>query len=227
MALLHATAAVALAKIAVVQPGDTTFARAAALALLVGSAALWASLDGWMRRPDGGRTWFITGLAAGPLSGLLSVIGRAVFVDNTSTSELGPALTSGAAFTALLIILPAGLGLFVGGRLPRPGGDLDDTGDAGDAGDDRRTPASTAAASETPADSTDTEDAGDAGATEDDHEVWKAPAVAEIPSTSSTARARTKPDEREETVLLKKPRPHRRPRPAPRDGSRDTGRTED
>ncbi|RZQ65619.1 B-4DMT family transporter [Amycolatopsis suaedae] len=117
MALLHAAAAVVQAKIAVFSPDDADLARIVAVALLVGAAALWSALDGWWRRPDRGKVWFIASLVAGPVSGLLSVIGRAVFVDQTGISELGNALTGGAAFTALLILLPAGLGLFVGGKL--------------------------------------------------------------------------------------------------------------
>jgi hypothetical protein len=35
-------------------------------------------------------------------------------------NELGPALTGGAAFTALLVLIPAGLGLLVGGKLEAP-----------------------------------------------------------------------------------------------------------
>ena len=51
------------------------------------------------------------------MAGILYVIGRAVFVDQTSASDLGGALTGGAAFSALLVLVPAGLGLFVGGRI--------------------------------------------------------------------------------------------------------------
>jgi hypothetical protein len=47
----------------------------------------------------------------------LYVIGRAIFVDSAGTSELWPALTGGAAFTALLVLVPAGLGLLVGARI--------------------------------------------------------------------------------------------------------------
>lgn len=117
MALLHAIADTALAKAAVFQPTGLTSYRILAIALLVGAAALWAAIDGWLRHQDLGRTWLIAALVSGPVSGILYVIGRAVFVDHSGTSELGPALTGGAAFTALLVLIPAGLGMFVGGRL--------------------------------------------------------------------------------------------------------------
>lgn len=117
MALPHAIADTALAKAAVYEPTGLTPYRVAAIALLVGAAALWSAIDGWLRREDLGRTWLIAALVAGPVSGIVYVIGRAVFVDQAGTSELGPALTGGAAFTALLVLIPAGLGVFVGGRL--------------------------------------------------------------------------------------------------------------
>ncbi|MCP2253974.1 hypothetical protein LY13_002732 [Prauserella aidingensis] len=189
MAVLHAAATVALAKIAVFQPGETTLARSAALALLVGAAALWSALDGWARRPDGGRTWFIAGLVAGPAAGVLGVVGKAVLVDRTGVSELGAALTSGAAFTALLVLVPAGLGLVVGSRLPRPGSDLD--GDDGDGATGSAAAIGAAAAADTPG-------------------------AAESPAAGSAAPTPAGRDERNETVLLAKPRPDRRPRPTPR-----------
>ncbi|WP_410640060.1 B-4DMT family transporter [Amycolatopsis sp. lyj-346] len=120
MAVLHGVALTLLAKYAVYHPTEQTLAVSLTLAVLVGAAALWAALDAWRGVPDGGRAWFIAALVAGVVSGILYVIGRAVFVDQTGVSELGGALTGGAAFSALLVLVPAGLGLFVGGRISRP-----------------------------------------------------------------------------------------------------------
>jgi hypothetical protein len=54
-----------------------------------------------------------------------------VFVDQPGVSALGGALTGGAAFSALLVLIPAGLGLFVGGRIGRSkSADSDDSEDA-------------------------------------------------------------------------------------------------
>ncbi|MBK1788142.1 B-4DMT family transporter [Prauserella cavernicola] len=139
LAVLHAAATVALAKIAVFQPTESTTVTAVVLALLVGAALLWSSLDAWLGLTDPGRTWFIAALLAGPLAGILSVIGRAVFVDQTGMSELGSALTGGAAFTALLVLVPAGLGILVGGRLRSPH-DNRDTDGADDADGDSPKP---------------------------------------------------------------------------------------
>ncbi|TCP46267.1 hypothetical protein EV191_11464 [Tamaricihabitans halophyticus] len=121
LAIVHAAVQVALAAVEAHMPTDLNLVRPIVVALLVGVAALWGALDGWSRLVDRGRTWFIAALVAGPVSGVLAVIGRATMVDQTGVSELGPALTGGAAFIALLIMVPAGLGLVVGGRMqPAP-----------------------------------------------------------------------------------------------------------
>lgn len=120
MAVLHGVALTLLAKYAVYHPTDQTLAVSLTLAVLVGAAALWAALDAWRGVADRGRAWFVAALVAGVVSGILYVIGRAVFVDQTGVSELGGALTGGAAFSALLVLVPAGLGLLVGGRIGRP-----------------------------------------------------------------------------------------------------------
>ncbi|RSM80317.1 hypothetical protein DL991_10940 [Amycolatopsis sp. WAC 01375] len=125
MALLHGAAVTVLAKYEVFNPTDKTLATSLALAVLVGAAAGWSAVDAWRGKPERGRNWFIAALIAGPVSGVLYVIGRAVFVDQTGVSELGGALTGGAAFSALLVLIPAGLGLFVGGRITKTGDDED------------------------------------------------------------------------------------------------------
>ncbi|MBB4684656.1 B-4DMT family transporter [Amycolatopsis jiangsuensis] len=128
MAVVHAVAMTLLAKWSVFHPTGQSVLISLTLAVLVGVAALWSAVDGWLGKPDRGRAWFIGGLVAGVVSGILYVIGRAVFVDETGVSELGPALTGGAAFTALLVLVPAGLGLFVGSRIRRPATTGDDAG---------------------------------------------------------------------------------------------------
>ncbi|WP_177242588.1 B-4DMT family transporter [Amycolatopsis marina] len=125
MAVLHAIAAVVLAKVTVFRPTEVDLVTVAVVAVLVGTAALWSALDAWLRVPDHARAWFIGSLIAGPVAGVLTVIGRSLFVDQTGLSALGGALTGGAAFTALLILVPAGLGMLVGGRLAKPDEDSD------------------------------------------------------------------------------------------------------
>jgi hypothetical protein len=120
MAVIYAAAETLLAEIQVGNPDSGSVLDPIVLAVLVGVSGLWAGVDGWLRRPRRGMNWFYGALVAGVLAGLLSVIARAVFVDQTGIWALGPALTGDAAFIALLIMLPAGLGIAVGGRLEPP-----------------------------------------------------------------------------------------------------------
>lgn len=128
MAVVHAVAMTLLAKWSVFHPTGQAVPTSLTLAALVGVAALWSAVDGWRGKLDRGRAWFIAGLVAGVVSGILYVIGRAVFVDETGVAELKSALTGGAAFTALLVLIPAGVGLFVGSRIRRPARTTDEDG---------------------------------------------------------------------------------------------------
>jgi hypothetical protein len=122
MAVVYAAAETVLAAVQVDHPDGGSILDPIVLALLVGVSGLWAGVDGWLRKPRRGMTWFYSALVGGVLAGLLSVIARAAFVDQTGLWALGPALTGDAAFIALLIMLPAGLGIAVGGRLQPPSG---------------------------------------------------------------------------------------------------------
>lgn len=126
MAVVYAAAETLLAKVQITNPSSGSVLDPVVLALLVGVSGLWGGLDGWLRRPRRGMSWFYGALLAGVLAGLLTVIAKAVFVDQTGIWALGPALTGDAAFIALLIMLPAGLGIAVGGRLPAPEGRADE-----------------------------------------------------------------------------------------------------
>lgn len=118
MAVIYAAAETLLAKVQVNHPDSGSILDPIVLAVLVGVSGLWAGVDGWRRKR--GMHWFYAGLIGGVLAGLLTVIAKALFVDQTGVWALGPALTGDAAFIALLIMLPAGLGIAVGGRLERP-----------------------------------------------------------------------------------------------------------
>lgn len=126
LALLHGAGALVVAKTALYRDINNTVVTSIVFAVLIGVAVGWGSVDGWLRREDRFRNWFIGGLVAGPVAGVLSVIGRALFVDETGAAELAPALTSGAAFTALLVIMPAGLGMLVGLTMQPPHGQAAD-----------------------------------------------------------------------------------------------------
>lgn len=117
MGVLHAIGVTAVAKLNAVGSSGIWPGKIVSIALLVGVAAAWAAVDGWLLRRDRGRDWFVAGLITGPVAGVLGVVGRATLVDQTGVGALSDALTGGAAFTALLVIVPAGVGLFAGSRL--------------------------------------------------------------------------------------------------------------
>ncbi|WP_209646817.1 hypothetical protein [Kibdelosporangium banguiense] len=116
LAFVLAGADVGLAAIAV-HTSSLSVIRSIVLGVVAGAAALWAALDGWHQLADRGRIWVLAAVIAGFASGLLRVIGKAIFVDETGLSSLGSALTGDAAFGALVILVPAGLGLLVGSRI--------------------------------------------------------------------------------------------------------------
>jgi hypothetical protein len=116
LAVVLAGADVGLAALAV-HDSNLSVLRSIVLGVVAGLAALWAAVDGWRRLADRGRAWVIASIFAGFASGLLRVIGKAIFVDETGLSSLGSALTGDAAFGALLVLVPAGLGLLVGARI--------------------------------------------------------------------------------------------------------------
>lgn len=128
MAVLHAVVQTGVAMARVDAPGTITFVRPGALGVLAAAAVFWGGMDGWLRRtrPGRGMAWFVAGLLAGPLAGVLGLLGESMLVDHTGTEALSSALTSGAAFTALLVMIPAELGLVLGGLVqprrtgPRP-----------------------------------------------------------------------------------------------------------
>ncbi|MCG8917759.1 B-4DMT family transporter [Actinokineospora sp. PR83] len=128
LAVVHAVVAVVVAAVKAGNPTGQSVVEAISLGGLVGVAAVWAAVDGWRQVPERGMAWVLAALVAGVGSAVLQVIGRGIFVDQTGVSALGGALTGGAAFTALLVLLPAGLGLVVGPRLDpdRPHEDEDE-----------------------------------------------------------------------------------------------------
>ncbi|MDR6595455.1 hypothetical protein ACFFSW_36760 [Saccharothrix longispora] len=117
--LVHGGVQVGTSAVEVHSPGAASSVRYIALGLLVVIGLLWAALDAWRGLEDRGMVWFFAGLVAGPLAGLVGVVGRS-WVDRTGLEALGPALTGGAAFTALLVMATAVVGLAVGGALPQP-----------------------------------------------------------------------------------------------------------
>lgn len=113
MGLLHGAVQTGVAAVAVRSP-EATSVSTIAIGLLVVAAVLWGGVDALRELPSPGMQWFIAALIAGPFAGALGVIGSALLVDQTGQEALWVALTGGAAFTALLILAPAGLGLLLG-----------------------------------------------------------------------------------------------------------------
>jgi hypothetical protein len=114
MAVVHAAAETVRADFGVQHPTSRTLFEAIVLGVLVGVAAVWGAVDKWRDVADAGRAWLIASLVAGWGAAILSIIGKSVFVDQTGVAELGGALTGGAAFTALLVLVPAAIGLVAG-----------------------------------------------------------------------------------------------------------------
>jgi hypothetical protein len=120
MAVVNGAAQTVLGAVEAGHPTSDDVVEPIAVAVLAGIALCWGAVDGWLHKPGRGMAWFYASLIGGLLAGVLGVIGKAAFVDATGVWALSSALTGGAAFTALLILIPAALGLAVGGKLLHP-----------------------------------------------------------------------------------------------------------
>ncbi|GAA1297699.1 hypothetical protein [Saccharothrix xinjiangensis] len=121
LGLLHGAVQTGVVAVGVHSPGAASSTRYIALVLLVVVGGLWGALDAWRGMRGPGMVWFSAGLVAGPVAGVVGVAGRSL-VDQTGWESLGSALTGGAAFTALVVMATAGVGVAVGSRLPQAEG---------------------------------------------------------------------------------------------------------
>lgn len=143
MALVHFVARTALAAGVAALPGQGSVLRMITLVAVVLIAVVWGGLDGITARraedaaggrPDGvDRTmlWLKASVVAGVLAGLVSWIFTAISGLAVSNNSVFFEVTSGAAFTVLLVFIPAvisvSLGRWLAGRGdktpedPRPG----------------------------------------------------------------------------------------------------------
>ncbi len=121
LAVVHAVAETVRADYGVAHPTSRTLFEAIMLGVLVGVAAVWGAVDTWRDVPERGKVWLIASLIAGWGAAILGIIGKSIFVDQTGVADLGGALTGGAAFTALLVLVPACLGFLAGRWIRVPG----------------------------------------------------------------------------------------------------------
>ncbi|PRY28678.1 B-4DMT family transporter [Umezawaea tangerina] len=120
MGLLHGAVQAGVVAVNVRSPEASSSVRVIAFGLVVVVALLWGALDAWRGMDGRGLCWFFAALVAGPLAGVLGVLGTGLLVDQTGTESLWPALTGGAAFTALVVLVSAAIGMGVGNLLPQP-----------------------------------------------------------------------------------------------------------
>ncbi|MCG8923547.1 B-4DMT family transporter [Lentzea sp. CC55] len=118
MGLLHGAVQTGVAAVGVRSP-EAGAVRPIAIGLLIAAAVIWGAVDTLRDLEGRGMQWFVAALIAGPFAGALGVVGSALLVDQTGQEALWVALTGGAAFTALLVLAPAGLGMLLGGFLAR------------------------------------------------------------------------------------------------------------
>jgi hypothetical protein len=121
LAVVHAAAETVRADFGVHHPTSRTVFEAIMLGVLVAVAAVWGAVDTWRDLPERGKVWLIAALIAGWGAAILGIVGKSIFVDQTGVADLGGALTGGAAFTALLVLVPACIG-FLAGRWIRVSG---------------------------------------------------------------------------------------------------------
>lgn len=120
MILVHVAGQTAMSLVRASAPELVPIAEASILGVLVAVAVGWGVADGWLRRDGAASGWIVAALVTGPVAGLLGVIVRAGFIDATGMAAVWPAVTGGAAFTALLVLLPAVAGIGAGRMLHRP-----------------------------------------------------------------------------------------------------------
>lgn len=122
LGLLHGAVQAGTVAVSVHSPEAISRLRPIALGLVVVMGVLWGALDAWRKFEGRGMAWFFASLLAGPLAGVTGVLGTSLLVDQSGIEALGPALTGGAAFTALVVLVTAAIGMGLGNLLPQPSG---------------------------------------------------------------------------------------------------------
>ncbi|QXQ15452.1 B-4DMT family transporter [Skermania piniformis] len=93
--------------------------RWAGLAVVVLAALVWGLLDGRRDRPDQALRWVQSGAAAAVIAGVVAWLLDRLPGFYLGDNQLIFELTSGAAWTLLLVVIPAMVGVALGGRFAR------------------------------------------------------------------------------------------------------------
>lgn len=123
MTAAHVIARVLLGIIITAAPLQGVLTRNIFLGLVILIALVWAALDGLMdarRHPvaedrvDLIMRWIVTGLITGVAAGFICYLLALLGADGLGSQGLFFDLTSGAAGTALMVIVPAAIGIAIG-----------------------------------------------------------------------------------------------------------------
>jgi len=123
MMLVHVAARTALGFAALSWPTSGQLQRIIGFVVVV-IAALWSGLDTLREnladdeRAGLTQRWLTAAVVAGPVAGLVGWAIEGLFIDSIGTSALAGDIIGGGAFTALLIFVPAVVGMMFG-RLAR------------------------------------------------------------------------------------------------------------
>ncbi|QDQ97467.1 B-4DMT family transporter [Tomitella fengzijianii] len=135
MTVVHVVARIVLGVAVTAAPLHGTVSRYTALAIVVLIALVWAGIDGVIDarrhplvedRTDLIMRWIITGVITGLVAGFICHLLEAAGVDGIGSRTWFFDLTSGAAGTALMIILPAAAGIGLGRWIGKSGVDPDE-----------------------------------------------------------------------------------------------------
>lgn len=135
MTAVHVIARVILGVVITAVPLQGVLSRNIAFGIVVVIALVWAGLDGVIDsrahelvedRSDLIMRWIIAGLITGVAGGFICYLLEKAGVNGLGSQGLFFDLTSGAAGTALMVIIPATIGIAIGRRIGHSEPDPDD-----------------------------------------------------------------------------------------------------
>lgn len=123
--LVHVAVRTALGFAALSWPSDLPLQRNIGLLVVLAVALLWGGVDALLEdlsdedRDELTLRWLKAAVLVGPLAGLVGWAVGGLFIDVVGAGQLPSEIIGGGAFTALLIFVPAVVGMLFG-RLARP-----------------------------------------------------------------------------------------------------------